>query len=65
MSKIQTNYTDGLECPHCGYIDTDLGEIFDKLEECINEYECANCGKIFVAERTCSFTLTGTIEKSG
>lgn len=62
MAEKKETYTNyGLECPHCGYLDTDTCDIFSEVEECIAEYECARCGKVFMAERTCTFAYTGTV----
>jgi DNA-directed RNA polymerase subunit RPC12/RpoP len=58
MTERTYNYN-YLECPYCGYKDRDTGEIFDEIEECIDEYQCSNCGEIFTATKSALFAYEG------
>lgn len=55
----------GLECPHCGYLDRDTADIFAEIEQQIDDYECGNCGRKFVATKTISVTYEGKALKQG
>jgi len=58
MAK-ETNHLWCLECPHCGYKDRDVNEIFSEIEQDIDEYECSNCGKVFQARKIAIFSYIG------
>ena len=42
-NKINHEYTKHVVCPHCGYIDTEITEMFFDNET----LRCENCGKEF------------------
>lgn len=42
-NKIETDGTDILICPYCGFEEPDSWELW----EADDNYECSNCGKIF------------------
>ena len=42
--EIDTEYTDFITCPYCGYEDRDSWEVDFRNSEC-TEIECNNCGK--------------------
>jgi len=50
-----------LICPHCGYKDQNTGEIFDEIEQEIDDYECSSCGKTFIAVKIAIFYYEGII----
>jgi hypothetical protein len=50
---IDTEYTDEITCPYCGYAD----EYTDKCEGVFSMH-CANCDRIFVVERHVEVTYS-------
>lgn len=51
---IDTDHTDNLVCPHCGYVDKDSWEMPDSSEDT----KCPECGKPFGYNRECTITYT-------
>jgi hypothetical protein len=45
--KIDHKYTSNIVCPYCGYEYTDSWEFEDDCDD----YECADCEKVFTYER--------------
>ena len=66
MEIEETYSNDGIECPHCGYLETE-GEVIYNQE--IEDYECGSCGKkidvsIYVSwSWTCNARTKEVIEK--
>lgn len=58
--SYNTEYTDCIVCPHCGYIDEDSADLF---EDYSTDNKCHDCGKVFGYERIhrdvvyCSFEI--------
>lgn len=50
----ETYNNEGIECPHCGYIETDEETIHNDEENWI--YECGNCGKILDVQKNILFS---------
>ncbi len=63
MPKKDTNNHNGLECPHCGYLNRDVFEIFTDTEQQIEDYECEECEKIFTATIQTYYTCEGLLPK--
>jgi DNA-directed RNA polymerase subunit RPC12/RpoP len=54
MGEIDTDYTDEIVCPHCGYEYSDSWE-FDGYSDTI---ECSSCGEGFEYTRDVSVTYS-------
>jgi transcription elongation factor Elf1 len=55
--EIDTEYTDFITCPYCGYVECDSWDIDFDNGEC-TEIECGICGKEMFVERTMSINYT-------
>jgi transposase len=55
--EIDTEYTDFITCPCCGYEDKDSWEVDFGNNEC-TEIECSNCGKEMGVARNVSVSYT-------
>ena len=55
--EIDTEYTDFITCPYCGYEDRDSWEVDLGNNEC-TEIECRNCGKEMRVTRNVSVSYT-------
>lgn len=57
--KFDTEYTDCIKCPHCGYEDFDAWEVeFGPGLEGEIEHECISCGEAMQATRNCTVTYS-------
>lgn len=55
VEKFDTDYTDNIVCPYCGYEESDSLEHTWDYDD---EYECENCGKTFSWERNVLVSYT-------
>lgn len=56
---LDTEHTDSIVCPHCGYEDLDSSEVdFGPGLEGETEHECADCGQRMTVERHCAVSYT-------
>jgi hypothetical protein len=55
--EIDTEYTDFITCPYCGYEDRDSWEVDFGNSEC-TEIQCVNCEKEVSVTRIVNITYT-------
>ena len=62
--EIETDFTQELVCPYCGYEDTDSWE-YDQntFDGVLGDIECGECGKTFHAQRNGEITYSTWIDK--
>lgn len=60
--KHDTEYTDFIACPYCGYEDHDSWEVDFGNSECA-EIECANCEKEILVVRHVSVSYSSYKQK--
>lgn len=56
MSNFDTDYTNEIVCPHCGYKQSDSWEWDDSEDEA----QCGHCENFFGYERVVSVTYTSS-----
>lgn len=57
-TEDETDNSEGLECPYCGWVDKDSWELGDGGEG-IGEIECSDCEKTIAWERHISINYSG------
>lgn len=57
LNETEQYSSDGAVCPYCGHLNSPQ-DCYSLYDECIEDFDCENCGKNFKISVYCSWSWT-------